>query len=181
MENNETFLRTFNEAKKRLENLPIYSENFQVKIEFVDNRFLFKFQGFFLDNIALNLFDKIVIDHTISTTSSEIKTEIMHEVIHTLQAKKYGGWIVSRLKIPDWVLEGYAVYISRENLTDGQQKFLQYCFNHNKLSTPDWYRLVGLMVKHAIEQMHYSVDDLHRGKVDYDTVYKDMMKRYKDK
>jgi hypothetical protein len=34
------------------------------------------------------------------------------------------------------------------------------------------------IVKRAIEDMHISVDDLHRGKVGYDEVFDSLMRRY---
>ena len=119
-----------------------------------------------------------------SDNFSLVFSEIVHEVIHSLQAERYGGWIRSIIIIPYWVKEGYAVYRSRSLKFDRETiKFLNEIQDMylDAMSENEKYIVYALMVKHAIEQMHYSVDDLHRGKVDYDTVYKDMMRHYKSK
>ena len=99
-------------------------------------------------------------------------------MIHVCQYKTFGD-----SNTPEWVEEGYATYfaarLSAIKLSDILEKSYLNIISQRHISP--YYLLWGLMVKHAIEQMHYSVDDLHRGKVDYDTVYKDMMKYYKDK
>ncbi len=92
------------------------------------------------------------------------------------------GWFYSAFRMPYWVKEGYAIYSAWKLSRYNESKIIEY-LKTQKTGTNRWSiflkdQLYGLMVKHAIEQMHYSVDDLHRGKVDYDTVYRDMMKYY---
>ena len=52
------------------------------------------------------------------------------------------------------------------------KKFLQ---NNNNNEN---YTLWALMIKHAIEKMHKSVDDLHLDKVSYDEVLDSLLKEY---
>ena len=120
----------------------------------------------------------------------DLSTVIAHEIVHRWQSKHYKLSLIPFLNItPKWVIEGFAVYATNDiqSRLKRKQSEKDFLMERNEkiadkiMRSDGAYALWGLMVKHAIEQMHYSVDDLHRGKVDYDTVYKDMMKYYKSK
>ena len=112
------------------------------------------------------------IAHETQTKQDRFDLVLLHEMVHSCQSNTYGfvrSHIAHAMRL--WVYEGYPTYLMAK-------------YSHrdiNDLHLSDAYIRYAKAVKHAIEQMHYSVDDLHRGKVDYDTVYKDMMKYYKSK
>ena len=177
------FKNTIVNSMKRLSKLDIFFQNYQVKIYLIDNQFLYHVQTFFQNKIAGNLFDTIFIDNQYLASEDyyeSLYTEIVHEIIHTFQAHKYGGWIKTKLVIPYWVSEGYAVYMSRKDLAKNDKKFIASCSKKNfkNLTISNIYILNGLMVKHAIEKMHKSVDDLHLGKVEYDEVLDSLLREY---
>jgi len=102
-------------------------------------------------------------------------------MIHVYQMKKY-GWATFMFKTPTWVKEGYATYSSRDLYTDKPKEVLQdFIANYphmksNHISAQ--YKVWMLMIKHAIEKMHKSVDDLHLGKVEYDEVLDSLLNEY---
>ena len=99
---------------------------------------------------------------------------LSHELIHVWQEKQYGFF--KFLMMNEWVKEGYAMYATEDNLTQGIEYLLDRDFE--ELDGKEWYVLWGLMVKHAIEKMHKSVDDLHLGKVDYEEVLDSLLREY---
>jgi hypothetical protein len=115
-------------------------------------------------------------------TSADLDAVLAHETIHQLQTDKgYTPWYLPNFlsKTPTWVREGYAVYsemrMGKERQKDFDILVKEQKFTH--LASHQEYALWGMMVKHAIEDMNISVDDLHRGKVDYDTVFDSLMKK----
>ncbi len=103
------------------------------------------------------------------------KPIIVHEITHLWQNQHFNTYF-----IPRWVQEGYAVYVS--GVLQGLK--VKRFFNDvkplqipKKKRTLEGYILWGLMVKHAIEDLGYSVDDLHKGKVDYDTILHSLLKK----
>jgi len=108
---------------------------------------------------------------------------IAHELVHVWQNKNYTPSLYMHFIIPVWVTEGYAVYASGENRLKeeiNKKDFLdEYYHSVNKHWRNDnSYTLWGFMVKHAIEKMHKSVDDLHLGKVEYDEVLDSLLHEY---
>jgi len=108
---------------------------------------------------------------------------LSHELVHIWQSQNYA--IIGKfLWRKTWVLEGYAVYASESQdsrlQTDTKIKsFLQKYYNNSKsFREKGSYSLWGLMIKHAIEKMHKSVDDLHLGKVEYDEVLDSLLNEY---
>jgi hypothetical protein len=102
-----------------------------------------------------------------------------HELVHVWEAHTYG--YIKYFFISQWIKEGYAVYVSGELVAlEGKRNFLLWLKNNNfqNISSHESYILWALMVKHAIEKMHKSVDDLHLGKVDYDEVLDSMLQEY---
>ncbi len=107
-----------------------------------------------------------------------IEAIIAHESTHVMQYSKYG--YVSMLLIPEWIVEGYAELAEEgKSIRFTKSNFIKILQKDIKaLHISDKYILWGFMVKHAIEKMHISVDDLHLGKVSYDEVYESLLKEY---
>jgi len=109
----------------------------------------------------------------------QLSTVLAHELTHIWQNKIYTFKKI--LHIPTWVMEGYATYVSGEekefniNIRD----FIGWIQkNEDKASGQEFYMLWTFMIKHAIEKMHKSVDDLHVGKVSYDEVLDSLLQEY---
>jgi len=113
----------------------------------------------------------------------EFKMVLSHELVHIWQGQNY-ALIGNFLLLKAWIGEGFAVYASEYQdarlQTDTKIKsFLQKYYNNSKSSRKEGsYSLWGLMIKHAIEKMHKSVDDLHVGKVSYDEVLNSLLQEY---
>jgi hypothetical protein len=128
--------------------------------------------------------DRIHLMYASKKDHEAIVDSIAHELVHVWQNRRYTPWWYMHFKIPEWVAEGYAVYASGEDrLADkkmDEKAFLQrYSGEVNRYyRDTNAYTLWGLMVKHAIEKMHKSVDDLHLGKVSYDEVFASLMDEY---
>ena len=117
--------------------------------------------------------------------NESIFTQILsHELVHIWQNKKYGNTIFSQWFKPKWVMEGYAVYSSeREKVLNKPKEKIKHFLEKSKalsahIRQDGAYILWGLMIQHAIEHMHKSVDDLHLGKVRYDEVMESLLKEY---
>jgi hypothetical protein len=128
--------------------------------------------------------------------SNQIKTDknfvriLEHELVHVWQMQRYG--FLNTVRMPVWIREGYAVYVAgnfnqleqsirRHTPFVHTKKFIELYLEKNSnffKHTPPDYLMYGLMVKHAIEDMNISVDDLHRGKVEYETVLNSLLDKY---
>ena len=180
MSENIAFQNSFKKTKEKLRKDDLYFDNYKVKVHIVESNLLFSIHRIFMDAVAVNIVNSIFINKNKLLKNHYIFEEIIHEVIHTFQSEKYGGWLTYRFNIPYWVLEGYPVYVSRKDLSRNHSKFMKYCSKqsfHN-LSIPDTYVLNGLLVKHAIEKLNKTVDELHLGKVDYAEVFQSLLKEY---
>ena len=173
------------QVDSRLKESPLYYSDYNVDIHIVDSENLFLILSFFMDIDAFNFLDRIFIYSNSSQKSdlhNYIYEEMVHEILHTFQYKRYGGIVQSKISIPFWVREGYPVYFSRKKLVlaDEGVRLLKkiYVYGAKNLSLPDQYQLSGMLVRHAIEKMHKSVDDLHLGKVDYDEVLDSLRREY---
>jgi hypothetical protein len=104
---------------------------------------------------------------------------LLHESVHTLQHQKY-GWFKMRFTIPTWVTEGYAEYSAMPYMNRDTIDNLKTILRKDGKSWNgrEEYIVWGFMVKHAIEKMHKSVDELHLGKVSYDEVFTSLMDEY---
>ena len=124
--------------------------------------------------------------------SEDISFLLTHELVHAWESERY-GFIQSFVVTSVWVKEGYATYIAKQEdslfkmIVDKLQiknditEFVKYYMKHNSdivKHSPADYLFYSLMVKHAIEKMHKSVDDLHLGKVDYDEVLNSLLREY---
>jgi hypothetical protein len=179
-----------------LKNSYLYDENISINIYIVNNSWLYAlmvpseipymWKSFAVTMMGSNIVFKKV-DFIKNKTFYGKKEEnfdavLIHEVVHTLQANKY-SWINIMIKTPVWVREGYPTYVAKKLYIDKPQNVLKdfiknYPHMHSNHHISEQYKLWMLMVKHAIEKMHKSVDDLHLGKVDYDEVLDSMLQEY---
>ncbi len=102
-----------------------------------------------------------------------LSTVIAHEKIHHLQYERYGIFTYT-LFMPKWVSEGYARYVSYDHIPPD-------------VDYDEWLRMVNagesvnenfeswVLVIHAIDQMGYSIDELHNGEVDREEVEKSLL------
>lgn len=107
---------------------------------------------------------------------------LVHEAVHVMQNNKYGLMYMS-FKMPYWVKEGYAIYSARALSKYKEKVIVEYIKKSSDTDISKWNifsqdQFYGLMVKHAIEKMHISVNDLHLGKVDYEEVLDSLLKEY---
>ena len=116
-----------------------------------------------------------------SGLGEDLNLTLVHELIHVWQNQRYTTWTkASFLTKNAWYMEGYPVYITNDPIMHDQKIVKDALANakHLKRSQKEAYALWGLMVKHAIEKMHKSVDDLHLGKVDYAEVLDSLLREY---
>lgn len=101
-----------------------------------------------------------------------------HELVHIWQ-ENYIGYIKFIL-LPQWIKEGYAVYVTEEYKNIKSEKdFITWAKDDlNNLPTGELYTLYGLMIKHSIEEMNKTIEDLHLGKVNYEEVLKSLLKKH---
>jgi len=130
-------------------------------------------------------FTKNIVTIQFSKFDKEFIEVLEHELIHTWQFSHFS--IYETLKMKHWVKEGYPTYIAdlKSLFRDKQEKhdFLHWYINEVGITnfrdtSKENYAFSALMVKHAIEKMHKSVDDLHLGKVDYDEVLDSLLREY---
>ena len=108
---------------------------------------------------------------------------LVHESVHAMQNSTY-GFFHSLFKTPYWVKEGYPIYSARALSKYKEEPIIEYMTKTKDIKVKQWDsfsqdQFYGLMVKHAIEDMHISVDDLHHGKVSYDEVYRSLLAKYR--
>jgi len=174
----KNFLHAITNAQREVKKSVLYNDNYKVKIYIVDNPiyYIFMVTPLQINSIAANLFDNIHIKNKYIKAHTKryqyLSKTMVHEIIHTFQAMKYGGWLRTFL-IPYWVKEGYARFIEENKVVEKKPK--EFLIENGVEKN---YTLFALMVKHAIEKMHYSVDDLHLGKVSYDKVLNSLLDEY---
>jgi len=119
---------------------------------------------------------------------------IAHEMIHCLQAHKYGILKFNPFKHPEfWKLEGYPEYISKQkdlsgkdySLTDDIDRYLNL---ENKATdiwvsseeggceAPDYYYKGKLMIEYLIDIKHSSYDQILKDTASENTIYQEMIK-----
>ncbi len=191
LQNKSKIENVLSDVKKSIKKYPIYNQDYQVTI-FIVNEHIFDifkvFSMFGGDIDGINLFDRIFISSdlvTIGTRKNRYLYQIfVHEIVHSLQAKRYGGFIKEKIRTPKWVHEGYAVYTSRSKSYKEEEsdikKFLDIYrkSKFEKFNSYDMYRVYGLMVQYAIEKMHKSIDELHQGEVSRNDVLALLLKDY---
>jgi hypothetical protein len=121
-------------------------------------------------------------------------TELLaHEMIHCLQANKYGILKFNPLRHPDmWKLEGYPEYISRQAKLkgesyslvneidrfvelDGQSNDIWISIEDGRCEVPKYYYKGRLMTEYLIDVGHFSYDQIINDKRSADAVYAEMI------
>ena len=196
---NKVFKKTFDSISRTLKIHNIQLNNLEAKIFIADTSFQYlssmipgtQFRylnstedaytlngSIYIKNIDQNI--SMLYGENIQKHTKYFENLLTHELVHIWQEDYYQSWIYLLLK-PKWITEGYAVYVSESNNINNEKKeFLSWVHDVGveNIGGGDEYRLWGLMVKHAIEKMHKSVDELHLGKVEYDEVFKSLLKEY---
>jgi hypothetical protein len=119
---------------------------------------------------------------------------LAHEMIHCLQAKKYGIMKFNPFKHPEfWKLEGYPEYISRKTQLSSKDFSLvneieRYTNLMNKTTDmwisveeggceyPDYYYKGRLMMEYLMDIKHMSYDQILKDSVSENTIFNEMMK-----
>ena len=119
---------------------------------------------------------------------------IAHEMIHCLQANKYGILKFNPFRHPEfWKLEGYPEYISKQNklsgttynLTGDIERYLGLksksadtwiSSEEGGCEAPDYYYKGKLMMKYLIEIRHLSYDQILRDTASENTIYQEMIR-----
>jgi len=119
---------------------------------------------------------------------------VAHEMIHCLQANKYGIMKFNPFRHPEfWKLEGYPEYISRKTQLSGKDYSLaneieRYINLQNKApdtwilteeggcESPDYYYRGRLMVEYLMNIKHMSYDQILKDSVSESSIFKEMIK-----
>lgn len=101
-----------------------------------------------------------------------LSSVIAHEKIHTLQLERYGV-LTYKLFIPQWIGEGYAEYASNDAPPDKDYK--EWLRRVNAGKSINKYFEYWVLVRHAIDELGYSIDELHNGEVDRDVVEQSLL------
>jgi hypothetical protein len=122
---------------------------------------------------------------------------IAHEMIHCLQAKKYGIMKFNPYRHPEfWKLEGYPEYVSRKTGLPGKDYSLtneieRYVNLENKATdiwilaeeggcdVPGYYFKGRLMMEYLMDIKHLSYDQILKDTASESTIFKEMI-RWKD-
>ncbi|HWN89006.1 MAG TPA: hypothetical protein VNM35_08080 [Chitinophagaceae bacterium] len=117
-----------------------------------------------------------------------------HEMIHCLQAKKYGIMKFNPFRHPEfWKLEGYPEYISRrpqllsknyslvdeiERYTDLKNKAtgIWILTEEGGCEMPDYYYKGRLMMEYLMDIKHLAYDQILQDTVSENTIFKEMIK-----
>ena len=117
---------------------------------------------------------------------------IAHEMVHCLQAHKYGKWKFNPFRHPEmWKLEGYPEYVSKGMSKTDKHKLAKeidryldekmkrkdgwMTSSNGSCSVPAVYYKSGLMMKYLIDVKKYSYDKILKDTVSENTVYQEMM------
>ncbi len=96
---------------------------------------------------------------------------ITHEKIHSLQYERYG--ILAHSFVSKWIGEGYAEYASGDAPSDkGYEEWLRRVNAGESINKGFEY---WILVRHAIDEMGYSIDELHNGEVDREVVKESLL------
>lgn len=119
---------------------------------------------------------------------------LAHEMIHCLQAKKYGIMKFNPFRHPElWKLEGYPEYISRKAELSSKDYSLaseieRYVNLENKATdiwilaeeggceVPNFYYKGRLMMEYLMDIKHLSYDQILKDSVSESTIFKEMIK-----
>jgi hypothetical protein len=119
---------------------------------------------------------------------------IAHEMIHCLQAHKYGKRTFNPFRHPEmWKLEGYPEYISRQvklqapgyDLIREIERYIELDSKATDIwlpveeggcKSPNYYYKSRLMTEYLIDIKGYSYDEILSDTTSEDSIYKEMMK-----
>ncbi len=87
-----------------------------------------------------------------------LDTYIAHEVTHTMVADHIG--IVAARRLPAWLAEGYAEYVSRHDAFDYEATRVRFLVGDDGLGARDRYARYLLLVTHLIDREGRDVRDL---------------------
>ena len=137
------------------------------------------------DNLAFPTFHK--------ACEKNLTELIAHEMIHCLQAHKYGILKFNPFKHPEfWKLEGYPEYISKKKLLSNEyslatdiDRFLNVRSNATAIwvlseeggcEEPDYYYKGKLMMEYLIDIKHLSYDQILKDSTSENAIYQEMIK-----
>jgi len=138
------------------------------------------------NNLAFPIFPKAC---TINLTEA-----LAHEMIHCLQANKYGILKFNPFKHPEfWKLEGYPEYVSKQaalsrkdySLTNDIDKYVTLERTANSIwilpeeggcEMPDYYYKGRLMITFLMGIRHWSYDQILKDTASENTIYQEMIK-----
>jgi hypothetical protein len=118
---------------------------------------------------------------------------IAHEMIHCLQANKYGVFKFNPFHHPEyWKLEGYPEYISKQKLLSAKDysltndidryvnlestaKDIWILEEEGKCEVPDYYYKGRLMIEYLVDVKHFSYEKILNDTVSEKTVYREMI------
>jgi len=98
---------------------------------------------------------------------------ITHEKIHSLQYERYGILVYSF--VPKWIGEGYAEYASGDAPAPSDKNYEKWLRRVNAGESIHKGFEYWILVRHAIDEMGYSIDELHNGEVDREVVEKSLL------
>jgi len=182
----ETITQHINNTYKKDTNIEIYIVNNEFlytlhnPLEFLPNSTTYAVtQGSKIFVKNANIDKNLIYGYKNDTRPENLDAVLVHEIVHILQSNKY-GWFASIIKTPYWVKEGYPIYSASALSVYFKEDFMQYAKKQNfrEFSVFEQDLFYGFMVKHAIEKLHKSVDDLHLGKVNYDEVLQSFLQEY---
>ena len=119
---------------------------------------------------------------------------LAHEIIHCLQAKKYGILKFNPFRHPEfWKLEGYPEYIARKpklssndySLTSEIERYVNLVnkaadiwivADESGCEAPDYYYRGRLMMEYLMDIKHLSYDQILKDTVSESAIFKDMIK-----
>lgn len=79
-----------------------------------------------------------------------------------------------RLFIPKWIIEGYAEYASNDRVPPDKD-YEEWLRRVNAGESINEYFEYWVLVRHAIDEMEYSIDELHNGEVDRELVAQSLL------
>jgi len=155
----------------------------------IDNNLVIKIDVDPKRNVAFTTF------HDVCKT--DLTYLIAHEMVHCLQANKYGKIKFNPFRHPEmWKLEGYPEYVSKQLNSYNDYDFINdidryidmrskskdgwISIGNNKCSVPEIYYKSGLMMKYLIDIKNFSYDKIFSDTVSGDKVYVEMIK-WKDR
>lgn len=194
-------------AMNLVEQSELYDSAYQADLFFAHNSTFNQLDNLLLGSWAAarathnNIIVKVPVDIPAQTGRMEdnqfhLSYMIAHELMHCLQAHRYGIWTFNPFAPPPiWILEGYPEYISRarfktKNPSDLKEEIYFYLQHRpedplalirldEKHLTPNTYFKSKLMVEYLIEIKGQSYSDILRSNQTEEVVWQDLLAWYK--